>query len=44
MVTRYGMIESLGTINYSNENGYQKTFSERTGALIDSEVKQIINQ
>ena len=43
MVTQYGMVDSLGTINYSNESGYQKMFSERTGAMIDQAVKQIIN-
>jgi ATP-dependent Zn protease len=43
MVTQYGMVESLGTINYAQEQGYSKMFSEKTGALIDSEVKHIIN-
>jgi len=38
------MIDSLGTINYSNQEGYQKPFSERTGKLIDTEVKKIIDQ
>ena len=42
MVAQYGMVESLGTINYSSEGGYQKMFSERTGALIDQEVRKII--
>lgn len=36
------MSESLGTINYAQEGGYQKMFSERTGALIDGEVRKII--
>jgi ATP-dependent Zn protease len=44
MVTQYGMVESLGTINYSGESGYQKMFSERTGAMIDAEVRNIINE
>jgi ATP-dependent Zn protease len=43
MVTQYGMVPSLGTINYATEAGYQKMFSERTGSLIDQEVKRIIN-
>jgi ATP-dependent Zn protease len=42
MVANYGMSESLGTINYAQEGGYQKMFSERTGALIDGEVRKII--
>lgn len=37
------MVESLGTVNYAMEQGYQKSFSEKTGALIDAEVKKIIN-
>ena len=37
------MVDSLGTINYSNESGYQKSFSEKTGSMIDNEVKNIIN-
>jgi len=36
------MVPSLGTINYSNESGYQKAFSERTGKMIDVEVRKII--
>ena len=38
------MVDSLGTINYSNEEGYQKSYSERTGKMIDDEVKTIINE
>lgn len=44
MVTQYGMVESLGTVNYSNEEGYQKSYSERTAKMIDDEVKSIINE
>jgi len=36
------MIPELGTINYSNKEGYQKAFSERTGQMIDDAVKNII--
>lgn len=43
IVCDYGMVESLGTINYSQQDGYQKAFSERTGALIDTEVRRIID-
>ena len=37
------MVDSLGTINYSNQEGYQKAFSERTGKMIDTEVRKIID-
>ena len=43
IVCEYGMVESLGTINYSNEDGYQKQYSEKTAKMIDNEVKNIIN-
>ena len=43
IVTEYGMIPSLGTINY-NPEGALKPFSERTGAMIDDEVLNIINK
>ena len=43
IVCEYGMVDKLGTINYSNQEGYQKPFSERTGKLIDVEVKKIID-
>lgn len=38
------MTESLGTIRYASEDGFQKPFSERTGRMIDEEVKNIINK
>jgi ATP-dependent Zn protease len=37
------MSPALGCINYSGEEGYQKSFSDETGALIDSEVRKIID-
>ena len=37
------MSPELGCINYSSEEGYQKSFSEETGALIDTEVRKIID-
>ena len=30
-------------MNYAAEEGYQKSFSDETGALIDSEVRKIID-
>ena len=37
------MSPTLGNINYSIEEGYQKSFSEKTGKLIDEEVKNLID-
>lgn len=38
------MVDSLGTVNYSMEEGSaSKPFSERTGKMIDDEVLNIIN-
>lgn len=44
IVAEYGMTDSLGTVNYSNQEGYQKAYSERTAKMIDMEVKNIINR
>jgi len=53
MVTKYGMSEKLGTINYAAENGEvflgrdfnrQSDISDRTASEIDEEVKRIIDQ
>lgn len=38
IVCDYGMVESLGTINYSSKDGFQKPYSEKTGKMIDTEV------
>ena len=38
------MIDSLGTINYSSKDGFQKPYSERTGKMIDVEVSNIIQE
>ena len=42
IVCDYGMVESLGTIKYTSEGGFQKGYSERTGKMIDDAVSQII--
>lgn len=42
IVCDYGMVASLGTINYSAKDGFQKPYSERTGKMIDLEVSNII--
>ncbi len=35
IVTNYGMNDKLGLVNYQSEEGYQKPYSEATGAVID---------
>lgn len=54
MVTKYGMSEKLGLINYENEDqeevflgrdlGHSKIYSEKVAASIDKEVKRIIDE
>lgn len=44
IVTEYGMVPSLGTINYSSQDSVQKPFSEKTARIIDQEVIGIINE
>ncbi len=49
MVTRWGLSEKVGTIDYSEEDGTkfyaaQKVFSEETGKVIDQEVKRIVDE
>ena len=52
MVTRYGMSEKVGAINYSGSQevfigkdfAEKKEYSEATAALIDSEVKRLIDE
>lgn len=43
MLTKYGMDEELGTLNYSNESeSFVKPFSEKTAELIDAKVKLMV--
>ncbi|MEO6813150.1 MAG: ATP-dependent zinc metalloprotease FtsH [Ginsengibacter sp.] len=45
MVTVYGMNEKVGNVSYydpSQENAFQKPFSEETGKMIDEEVRKLI--
>lgn len=44
LVTQYGMSPALGCVNYAGEEGYQKSFSEETGSIIDGEVRKIIDK
>lgn len=53
MVTRYGMSDELGPINYGGGNqevflgrdyGHVKDYSERTASLIDAEVNRLITE
>src|SRR5690606_33236205 len=45
MVTVYGMNDKVGNVSYydpSQENQFQKPFSEETGKMIDEEVRKLI--
>ncbi len=49
MVTRWGLSDKVGTIDYSDEDGgkfyaAQRTYSEETGKIIDDEVKRIVSE
>jgi cell division protease FtsH len=49
MVTRWGLSDKVGTIDYSDEDGSkfyaaQKVFSEETGKVIDEEVRRIVDE
>lgn len=44
LITEYGMSKKLGTLNYAHEEGYQKSYSDKTNRIIDIEVKAIIDQ
>lgn len=49
MVTRWGLSDKVGTIDYSEEDGSkfyaaQKVFSEETGKIIDEEVRRIVEE
>ena len=53
MVTRYGMSDNIGTVNYENDDdevfigrdlAHAKNFSELTSSAIDTEVKKIIDE
>jgi cell division protease FtsH len=53
MVTKYGMSDNIGPINYSGEHDEvflgrdytaARNFSEETGAMIDREIKNIVDE
>ena len=47
MVAVYGMNEKVGNVSYhdpSQENTFQKPFSEETGKMIDEEVRNLIEE
>ena len=52
MVTQYGMSEKVGLINYANEDevfigrdlAQTRGYADQTAAVIDSEVKRIIDE
>lgn len=45
MVSVYGMNDKVGNVSFydpQNENGFQKPYSEKTGQMIDDEVRKLI--
>ncbi len=53
MVTKYGMSEKVGTLSLGSDNnevflgrdfGHTKEFSEETSAIVDKEVKRIVDE
>ena len=44
MVTEYGLSPRLGILNYAQESGYQKGYSQKTNKVIDEEVRRIVNE
>jgi ATP-dependent Zn protease len=36
------MVDKLGAVNYTQEEGFSKPFSEKTGKIIDDEIQKII--
>ena len=49
MVTKWGLSDKVGTINYSSDNkamyaGAHKDFSDETAKIIDEEVKRIVQE
>jgi AFG3 family protein len=47
MVTTYGMNEKIGNVSFydpSQENTFQKPYSEETGKIIDEEVRKMIGE
>ncbi len=49
MVTYFGMSDNVGNLSYydstgQNEYGFTKPYSEKTAEMIDSEVKQIVEE
>ena len=53
MVTRYGMSDELGLINYDNDSdevfigrdlAHSKPYGENTASVIDREIKRIVDE
>jgi ATP-dependent Zn protease len=38
------MSPELGTINYEQQDGYTKPYSDKTAKVIDMEISRIINE
>ena len=44
MVAGYGFDEEVGPVNYQQEEGYQKPYSEATGKAIDARTRAILKE
>lgn len=44
IVTTYGMNSNVGLVNYYQEEGYAKPYSEATSGKIDEEVRKLIDE
>jgi|FrelakmetLWP11LW_1041352.scaffolds.fasta_scaffold128304_1 AFG3 family protein len=44
MVTEFGLSPRLGALNYAQESGYQKGYSQKTNKVIDEEIRRIVNE
>ena len=44
MVAGYGFDEEVGPVNYQQEEGYQKPYSEATGKAIDARTRMILKE
>lgn len=38
----YGLNSEIGPVSYHQEEGYQKPFSEKTGEMLDAQVRKMI--
>ena len=44
MVTYYGMNPNVGLVSFSNDDMFQKPYSEKTAGMIDEEVRRVVDK